>query len=275
VGAVAATKPATHIASTDNCLACHTTLAWLPVRAVDHTQVKGACQNCHNARIASGKPSRHLMTSSPCANCHTTNSWTPARFDHGATTAHTCKTCHNAVRSIGLPRNHLPTVQECDTCHGTLAWLPAKLDHSMIKSGCATCHNHAIAVGKSPGHLNTQRDCSTCHTYPDWSVIGFSHASAAWPGQHRNPLTCVACHTSNSDAIAYLFAASAGTCGGCHSKDFKPEAHPKFLKGETYTAGELANCSGACHIYSDSTRSSLSRSQPGPYHRVTDASFKR
>lgn len=272
---LAAAKPSTHIASTNNCLMCHTTLAWLPVKTVDHTQVVGACESCHNGHTALGKPSRHIATSGACASCHTTNAWTPARFDHRATAPHSCASCHNAVQAIGMPRNHIPTSQPCDSCHGTLAWLPAKLDHSSIRSGCPSCHNNAVAVGKNSDHMTTQRDCATCHSYPDWSALAFVHSAAAWPGNHRAPLVCTACHTTNSDAVPYQFAAAAGTCAGCHAKDFKPTAHPKTAKGEMYTAAELANCTGACHIYNDPTRSILIKSLPGPYHRVTDAAFKR
>ena len=145
----------------------------------------------------------------------------------------------------------------------------------MLRSGCGACHNNTNAVGKSASHMTTQRDCSTCHSYPDWSVINFKHPSAAWPGDHRVTLGCVACHASNSDQIPYAFAAGAATCSGCHAKNFKADAHPKTSKGETYSAGELANCTGACHVYSDSSRTTVVKSVPAPYHRVTDATFKR
>src|SRR5205823_13166993 len=46
-------KPPTHIVTTDTCQSCHTTLAWLPVRTVDHTQVKGTCASCHKIGRAS------------------------------------------------------------------------------------------------------------------------------------------------------------------------------------------------------------------------------
>jgi hypothetical protein len=266
-------KPATHIATSNNCQSCHTTLAWLPVRAVDHTQVTGTCVSCHNGAIAMGKPSSHLPTSAGCASCHTTNAWTPARFDHLGVAAHTCTTCHNSVRAIGMPRTHIPTTQQCDVCHGTLAWKPARIDHSTFTSGCATCHNNGGAVGLSPGHMSTRLDCATCHSYPNWSIIHFRHTSAAYPGTHRTALSCTSCHTSNTDQVPYPSAANAGTCAGCHAKDFKPAAHPKTIKGLNYTATELANCSGACHVYSDTTQSTITRSLPGPHHRVSDATF--
>ncbi len=268
-------KPAGHIATSDSCQACHTTLAWLPVRNVDHMQVRGTCVSCHNGRAAKGKTSAHIGSSTACENCHTTNAWTPARVDHASVAARTCVTCHNSVRAIGLPRNHVPTTQQCDSCHGTLAWQPAKLDHSALKSGCATCHNNTIGVGKPAAHMVMQRDCSTCHTYSDWSAISFVHVSAAYPGNHRTALACIACHTSNADQIPYASPANAGTCGGCHAKDFKPAAHPKTVGGDPYTAHDLNNCAGACHVYTDSTFSKISKSVPGPHHRVSDATFKR
>jgi hypothetical protein len=182
-----------------------------------------------------------------------------------------------------MPRNHLPTTQQCDTCHGTLAWLPAKLDHSAIHSGCQACHNNTNAVGKPASHMVMQRDCATCHTYPDWSAISFRHTSATFPGDHRKALGCVSCHTTNTDHVPYANAAAAGSCGACHAKDFKPAAHPKTVKGALYSATELSNCSGSCHIHNDDTpahessgreHDSMAKRQPGPYHRVTDAAFK-
>ncbi|MGH8268026.1 MAG: cytochrome c3 family protein [Steroidobacteraceae bacterium] len=268
-------KPPGHITSSDSCQSCHTTLAWLPVTRVDHAQVRGTCVSCHNGTAASGKPANHVPTSAGCERCHTTNGWTPARFDHAAVAAHTCTTCHNSVQAIGLSRTHIPTRQQCDVCHGTLAWKPALIDHSRFVSACAGCHNNQGAVGLSAGHMSTRRDCSTCHSYPDWSVIRFRHVAAAYPGDHRAALACISCHTSNTDQVPYASPGNAGTCAGCHAKDFKPAAHPKTLKGQNYTVSELANCTLACHVYRDPTFSTIARSLPGPHHRVVDATFRR
>jgi hypothetical protein len=93
----------------------------------------------------------------------------------------------------------------------------------------------------------------------------------------------VSCHTTNTDQVPYANAAAAGSCGACHAKDFKPAAHPKTVKGALYSATELSNCSGSCHIYDEDTparessgreHDSMAKRQPGPYHRVTDAAFK-
>jgi hypothetical protein len=268
-------KPPGHIAVSNACQSCHTTLAWLPVTKVDHTQVIGSCSSCHNGQIATGKPSSHIATSAACASCHTTIAWTPARFDHAAIAAHTCTTCHNSVRATGLPRAHIPTTQQCDSCHGTLAWSPVKVDHSHLTVSCASCHNNVGAVGFPPGHLATQLDCARCHSYADWSAVQFRHTSVAYPGGRHATLNCTSCHTSGSAKIPYASAADVGSCAGCHAKDFKPAAHPQTLRGVSYTAHELADCTGACHVYGDSTRSTITRSQKGPHHRVTDATFRR
>jgi hypothetical protein len=49
--------------------------------------------------------------------------------------------------------------------------------------------------------------------------------------------------------------------------------HPKTVKGPGqlfYSVAELANCSGACHVYRDASLTTIATSQPGPHHRVTD-----
>jgi hypothetical protein len=267
-------KTVTHIATTDNCESCHTTLAWLPVSRVDHLQVKGTCASCHNGTVARTKGANHIASGSTCETCHTTNAWTPARFDHVAVVAHTCKSCHDSLHALGLPVNHVPTSAQCDTCHGTLGWKPAKLDHTTLTARCATCHNNNIALGVTAAHMSTQRDCATCHSYPDWTLLRFVHSSATYRGEHRAALVCTACHTSNTDQIPWPSVADAGTCGGCHAAKFNAALHPKTSGGLKYTASELRDCTGACHVYSDATLGTVVKSQPGPYHRVSDAAFK-
>jgi len=260
--------------TTTNCMSCHTTVAWTPVARVDHTQVLGTCVSCHNGVVAKGKGSTHVSSGTDCATCHTTNAWTPARFDHASVAAHTCKSCHDGLHAVGLPLNHVPTTAQCDTCHGTLGWSPAKLDHTTLTVNCVSCHNNAIALGVTAAHMNTKIDCAVCHSYPDWAVLRFVHNAATYPGTHKTALVCTACHTSNTDQIPWPAPAQAGTCAGCHAKDFAPAAHPKVVRGALYTVSELSNCGGACHVYSDATQGTVVKSLPGPYHRVSDAAFK-
>jgi hypothetical protein len=150
-----------------------------------------------------------------------------------------------------------------------------KVDHARLTASCASCHNNVGAVGLSPGHLRTQTDCARCHSYPEWSAVHFRHVSTAYPSGRHAKLACTTCHTSSTDQVPYASASEAGTCAGCHAKDFKPAAHPKTAKGVSYTAHELADCTGACHVYSDTTQSTITRSLPGPHHRATDATIKR
>ncbi len=267
-------KSADHMATSDRCESCHMTIAWLPVTRVDHMQVQGSCASCHNGVTATGKGGNHIASGSSCETCHTTNAWSPARFDHISIAAHTCRSCHDSIHATGLPANHVPTSAQCDTCHGTLGWKPARLDHTTLTATCASCHDNRIALGVTPTHMVTARDCATCHSYPDWSVLHFVHTTAAYPGDHRTALACAACHTSNTDQIPWVAPADAGSCGGCHARDFRPDLHPKSLDGLKYTANELRNCTGACHVYKDATLGTIAKPMPGPYHRVMDAAFK-
>jgi hypothetical protein len=86
-------------------------------------------------------------------------------------------------------------------------------------------------------------------------------------------LSCSQCHRTNAEQIVYPAPAQAGKCGSCHARDFKADAHQLTQKGQLYTEDELADCTGACHVYSDTTRATITKSVRGPYHRVTDATF--
>ena len=267
-------KEPNHLQTSDSCESCHMTTAWTPVTRVDHLQVRGSCGGCHNGLQARGKARNHIASGSACETCHTTNAWTPARFDHLVVASVTCRSCHDSVHAVGMPGNHLPTTAQCDSCHGTLGWKPAKLDHAGLTANCASCHNNNIALGVPVEHMQVQRDCATCHSHPDWSTLHFVHTAVAYPGAHRSALACATCHSTSTEQIPWSSPADAGSCGGCHARDFKPAAHPRISGGASYAASELRDCRGACHVYSDATRSTISRPMPGPYHRVSDAAFR-
>ena len=273
-GASGSGKPADHIATSGSCGSCHNTLAWLPVIRVDHAGLRGSCASCHNGKAARGRSANHIASNNSCETCHTTNAWTPARFDHAGVVAHTCRTCHDGVHAPGLPVKHVPTAAQCDTCHGTLGWKPARLDHTTLTANCASCHNNSIALGMPTGHMTVGRDCASCHSYPDWTLLRFTHAAGSYPGAHKAALACAACHASNTEQVTWSSPANAGSCAGCHAKDFKPAVHPKTSGGLLYTANELHDCAGACHVYGDATLKNVVKPQPGPRHRPSDAAFK-
>jgi hypothetical protein len=245
----------------------------VPVARMEHAEVRGSCASCHNGVSATGKSPGHITSGDDCESCHTTIAWTPARFDHASVAPGTCSSCHNGLRATGKPIDHVQTTAECDSCHGTLAWQPAGVDHSGFTGNCQSCHDGAGATGKDPGHMVTTLDCVSCHRYPAWTPLTFRHSSANYPGDHRGNLACNRCHTSNSDAVPWPFPAYTASCAGCHAGDFEPGPHNKTVAEVKYTAGELRNCSGACHVYTDATMTVISRPRPGPEHRVTGGEF--
>jgi len=69
-------------------------------------------------------------------------------------------------------------------------------------------------------------------------------------------------------------AAYQPACAGCHAGDFKPGAHKKYENPDTpYTVSELRDCTGACHVYTDSSLTTIKDSRPGPEHRVNAIEF--
>jgi hypothetical protein len=269
-------KPATHITSANNCDACHAIYNFKPVVSVDHSMTRGSCFSCHNGSIAKGKTPDHIPADNNCDACHTTVAFSPQRMDHTATSAaakRSCRGCHTGVRAATLSRSHIQTTAECGDCHTTLSWTPARFNHSMVSGSCQSCHNGASALGKVAGHMTTTRDCSTCHRYPNWTPVIFVHSDAQYPGDHRASPACTACHTTNSDQASWQFASFRGTCAGCHANSFKPDAHDRTAGGIKYTASELQNCTGACHIYTDATLGSIAKARPAGRHKVTDGAF--
>ena len=119
-GVAATGKAPTHIASSDRCENCHTTIAWLPAR-FDHQGVSAPCTSCHNGVLAVGKPVYHVPTNQECSACHGTIAWRPARFSHLSVTG-TCLSCHNSLIATGKPLRHVATTLDCARCHNTTTW---------------------------------------------------------------------------------------------------------------------------------------------------------
>ena len=116
-------------------------------------------------------------------------------------------------------------------------------------------------------------DCSHCHTTTAWTPNTFKHiVGGGYPGDHRVALTCASCHTTNTDAATWRSPAYKPDCAGCHSNRYTSDPHTKYGNVK-YTVSELRNCSGACHIYTDSTLTKISKSRPGPQHRLTSSQF--
>ena len=73
--------------------------------------------------------------------------------------------------------------------------------------------------------------------------------------------------------IAWQFGAYRNNCAGCHAGDFEPGPHKKVDSPRIqYTVGELQDCTGSCHIYRDSTFTTIQTPRSGE-HRATDGDF--
>jgi hypothetical protein len=265
-GTIAEGKNPTHINTTNVCEDCHSSTTWDPVIRVDHAQVLGTCSTCHNGMIAQGKDFDHVVSGDTCDDCHTTTAWSPAVFDHNNVTPGTCNTCHLDDK----PPMHIATQAQCDNCHLTTAWLPASFDHQNITSTCTSCH----ADDKQPTHFMTNQDCEACHTTNTWLPSTFSHLSAAYPGDHAGNLACTDCHTANSEVIPWPAPAYQPDCAGCHAGEFRSGPHKIYENPDTfYNVGQLRDCAGACHIYTNSTLTTIKELRPGPEHRVSEREF--
>jgi len=151
-----------------------------------------------------------------------------------------------------------------------VAWLPASFDHSLVTGSCSSCHDNVRATGKPSGHFVTSSECDDCHTTVAWLPLSFVHRSPNYPGDHRQALLCTDCHGGNSTTVTWPFAAYQPDCAGCHANDFRSGPHRKTLTPETqYAVSELRDCTGACHVYTDTTLSTIAELRPGPEHRVS------
>ena len=79
-------------------------------------------------------------------------------------------------------------------------------------------------------------------------------------------MTCASCHYTNNEVIPWRFAAYKPDCAGCHASRFAPDKHKKVDSPRIlYTVVELKDCSGACHEYTDSTFSKITKTRTGKH----------
>jgi hypothetical protein len=159
----ATAKPAQHHLATAQCDSCHRTAAWVPVARVDHLEVLGACQSCHDNVRAMGKPANHIPAGNQCDDCHRTSAWPLAVFSHSGITSG-CFGCHNGTFAITKPPNHIPATNVCEDCHNVVAFSSvARVDHLQVLGVCSGCHNNVVAAGQPVGHIQTTQECDSCH----------------------------------------------------------------------------------------------------------------
>lgn len=65
----------------------------------------------------------------------------------------------------------------------------------------------------------------------------------------------------------------APDCAGCHRSDFESGPHKKHENPDrSYTAMELRDCSGSCHVYEDATLATIIKTR-NRAHSVGDRDF--
>ncbi|WP_455199976.1 cytochrome c3 family protein, partial [Kaarinaea lacus] len=246
---VAVGKPASHITTTDQCDACHgippAGFAPLAPSDVDHSQVIGTCESCHNGTIARGKGPTHVTTLEPCDVCHTTNTWLVS-FDHSTVAGQACSSCHDGIQATGKHASHINATDICEACHlNTTSWNPvasSNVDHSQVIGTCASCHDGVIASGKGPTHINTTDVCDACHLSgpTPWlpvvaSAVDHGHvigscfschdgttASGKGPTHISTTDFCEACHQSAPTPWTQVAPSAVdhnevlGVCSSCH-----------------------------------------------------------
>ena len=237
---------------------------------MNHAGITSGCAACHNGVAALGKPPNHIVTTAPCESCHkTTVTFAGARMNHAGIIAN-CASCHNGRTATGKPANHIITTAACETCHkSTVTFAGARVDHSRITATCVSCHNGTLADGKSPRHFVTTLPCDTCHRSVTWTPVNYRHASPAYVN-HGAALNCTSCHTSNAQTVPWKFPAFRPDCAGCHVDKYRPMSHPKFERPVKvyYTAAELRDCAGACHIFTDNTQKTILTRRTGVHRAI-------
>jgi hypothetical protein len=149
------------------------------------------------------------------------------------------------------------------------------MDHFQVIGSCSSCHNGAIATGKNAGHFVTAQECDLCHTTNQWTPHNYRHTGLPYePLDHRGNLACTECHQGNTETVNWRSPAFQPDCAGCHSNDYESGPHKKQENPDRrYTVSELRDCAGACHVYTDSSMTTIQKNRPGPEHRISGGDF--
>lgn len=209
-------KPVEHIFTSERCDTCHSAISWQAVPVVDHHEVFGRCENCHNNIIVSGKPVDHIPAPNECADCHSDLSWQPVRFSHD-NVGDNCVSCHDNFRAQGKPPNHIPASSQCGGCHSTVAFQPVIVNHDFVEGTCFSCHNNNIALGWPQDHISAQPQCDACHR----NTVAFAPVPAENVNHDYVIGACFDCHNNQvapGQPMNHI-PVREPLCGNCHSTE--------------------------------------------------------
>lgn len=231
-----------------DCVSCHTTIAWLPATyenaPFDHEQT------------TSFSLTRHLEdfdgSRTACTHCHMGEA--PIQVADAA-----CEACHETAVPDFMTQHTALFGPICQDCHDGLDSM-AEFDHANVfplegqhaTAECTACHEYQVFQG-------TPRDCVACHAEPEihFGIFGTDcancHAVDAWlPAQLRQhsfpldhgeqgTLECAVCHTSTSYTVY--------ECTTCHEHNVdQVQADHDELD---ISQQELFDCA-SCHPTGDS-----------------------
>jgi hypothetical protein len=147
--------------------------------------------------------------------------------------------------------------------------LNATFDHSSVAGNCTSCHTLP-----SSGHFVTSVQCDECHGTTGWlPAHAYHHTSGEYPGDHNSGVRCIDCHKSNTQTVTWSNSNYRPFCAGCHAGDYDQGEHKKVDSPRIYyTVGELKNCAGTCHEYTDSSMTTISDYENGE-HKVNGGGF--
>lgn len=211
-GVVATGKSQTHIATSADCGACHSTTTFANATGFDHTGVTSGCQDsgCHY----SGNPSVTDVTDDPNPLSH-------------------------------IPIENAGSEVDCYACHKNAGgtFTNATMDHSVVTfEACESCHDgnhdgsnaaHIVTTQSSTHMITSLSACASCHTSTTaWTSITYRHTGSGYPGDHssRRITTCTQCHSdthANEDISTFPSTALASdgstpygsTCAACHERN--------------------------------------------------------
>lgn len=234
---IATGKSDTHLATSQDCGACHTTdgtFASNATNGFNHTGVVDGCE---------------------AAGCHAAG--TTGIVD---------------VTDDPNPLPHIPIVDtsgeiNCYFCHknagGTFA--NAIMDHSKVTfAACNDCHDgqhdgsnaaHKVTTKSSNHMITSVSACDDCHkSTSSWAVsaTAYTHVTSSYPGDHssRRITSCSQCHNdnpSNEDISTFPKSPYGSTCAACHASDGTGE-HGNPLPSRFYNCGN-----SGCHRVSSSS----------------------
>jgi len=240
------------------CQSCHTTTAWLPASAFDHSRTKYPltgkhisvpCAKCHGEYAVGnkepppilpirsfadcmpchGSPHKEKFASQLCNSCHSTDGWLMKpgeKFDHKLT-------------GFVLAGKHASL--QCQQCHKSKEEKSFSSTFRLRHSRCTDCHRdyHEGEFQKNYGG-----DCAKCHTEQSFQSSTFSwlqhkRSRFALDGAH-GAVPCLGCHKKSSNSRMMFHFASL-RCESCHK-----DAH-----GGQFSEVMAEQSCGRCHSTSE------------------------